>query len=146
MKRLTKYVGLDVHQATTVNSVRDEAGRMIAWTVLPTEAGPIVEYFRGNTSKHPLYAPMTLRLDADSRVVNDIDVGTRTVQYPSILGATNGKKGPGAEFDLTPLMGNAGVIEPGEATGALVLRVQPKDMTRPPLAMMCLIVSAGVPR
>lgn len=47
MKRSTKYVALDVHQATTVTSVRDEGGRVIARTVLPTEATPLVDYFRG---------------------------------------------------------------------------------------------------
>lgn len=47
MKRSTKYVALDVHQATTVTSVREASGRVIARTVLPTEAGAIVEYFRG---------------------------------------------------------------------------------------------------
>jgi transposase len=47
MKRSTKYVGLDVHQATTVTSVRDETGRRIAQTILPTEAAGIVEWFRG---------------------------------------------------------------------------------------------------
>src|SRR5689334_12748822 len=38
MKRTTKYVGLDVHQATIVAVVRDETGRVIARTILPTEA------------------------------------------------------------------------------------------------------------
>jgi hypothetical protein len=47
MKRTTKYVALDVHQATTVASVREESGRVIARTILPTEAGPLVEFFRG---------------------------------------------------------------------------------------------------
>src|SRR3972149_1334217 len=47
MKRTTKYVALDVHQATTVAWVREEGGRVIARTILPTEAGPIVEYVRG---------------------------------------------------------------------------------------------------
>jgi transposase len=47
MKYSTKYVGLDVHQATIVTSVRDDGGRVIAGTVLPTEAGAIVDYFRG---------------------------------------------------------------------------------------------------
>lgn len=37
MKRNTKYVALDVHQATTVASVREESGRVIARTILPTE-------------------------------------------------------------------------------------------------------------
>jgi transposase len=47
MKRSPKYVGLDVHQATTVSTVREETGRVIARTILPTEAGPIVDWFRG---------------------------------------------------------------------------------------------------
>ena len=47
MKRSTKYVGLDVHQATTVVAVQEESGRVIARSVLPTEAAAIVEFFRG---------------------------------------------------------------------------------------------------
>ncbi len=47
MKRSTKYVALDVHQATTVASVREEGGRVIARSVIPTEAVPVVEFFRG---------------------------------------------------------------------------------------------------
>ena len=37
MKRTAKYAGLDVHAATTVASVRDESGRVIARLVMPTE-------------------------------------------------------------------------------------------------------------
>ena len=47
MKRTTKYVGLDVHQASTVSSVREEGGRVIARTIVPTEASAIVEFFGG---------------------------------------------------------------------------------------------------
>lgn len=47
MKRNTKYVGLDVHQATTVVSVREESGRVIARCVLPTEESAIREFFSG---------------------------------------------------------------------------------------------------
>ena len=47
MKRTTKYVALDVHQATTVAAVREQSGRVIARCTLPTEAGAIVEFFRG---------------------------------------------------------------------------------------------------
>jgi hypothetical protein len=47
MKRTTKYVALDVHQATTVASVREQRGRVIARAILPTEATAIVEFFRG---------------------------------------------------------------------------------------------------
>ena len=47
MKRTTKYVALDVHQATTVASVREESGRVIARSILPTEGPALVEFFRG---------------------------------------------------------------------------------------------------
>ena len=47
MKRTPKYVGLDVHQATTLAAVREEAGRVIARTLLPTEPHALVEFFRG---------------------------------------------------------------------------------------------------
>jgi len=47
MKRTTKYVGLDVHQAMTVASVREESGRVIARSVFPTEEATILEFFGG---------------------------------------------------------------------------------------------------
>ncbi len=47
MKRTPKYVGLDVHQATTLAAVREETGRVIARTLLPTEPHALVEFFRG---------------------------------------------------------------------------------------------------
>ena len=47
MQRTPKYVALDVHQATTLASVRQENGRVIARTILPTEAPAVAEFFRG---------------------------------------------------------------------------------------------------
>lgn len=47
MTRATKYVGLDVHQATTLTSVRTETGQVIAQSIVPTAARPLTEYFRG---------------------------------------------------------------------------------------------------
>jgi len=47
MKCMTKYVALDVHQATTVASVRGESGRVLARAILPTEDPALVEFFRG---------------------------------------------------------------------------------------------------
>jgi transposase len=47
MKRTTKYVGLDVHQATTVASVRDRCGRVIARSILPTEEAALADFFSG---------------------------------------------------------------------------------------------------
>lgn len=46
MKRSTKYVGLDVHQDSTVASIREESGRIIAHTIVPTEEATITELFR----------------------------------------------------------------------------------------------------
>jgi transposase len=47
MKRTPKYVGLDVHQATTLAAVQKETGQVIARTLLPTDAHAVVEFFRG---------------------------------------------------------------------------------------------------
>jgi hypothetical protein len=46
MKRSRKYVGLDVHQATTVITVRDEAGHVLARRVVATEATAVRGVFR----------------------------------------------------------------------------------------------------
>lgn len=46
MKRTAKYVGLDVHQATTVIVIREERGRVIAREIVPTEATALTEFFR----------------------------------------------------------------------------------------------------
>lgn len=47
MKRTPKYAGLDVHQATIVLVVREESGRIIARTIMPTDAAAVTECFRG---------------------------------------------------------------------------------------------------
>lgn len=47
MKRTSKYVGLDVHQATTVASVCDDSGRLIARSILETHGPSLVEFFSG---------------------------------------------------------------------------------------------------
>src|SRR4029450_11684737 len=47
MKQTTKYVGLDVHQATTVAVVGDDTGRVIARSVVPTEASALRELVPG---------------------------------------------------------------------------------------------------
>jgi len=44
---MTKYVALDVHQATTVASVRAEVGRVLTRTILPTEQAALMEFIRG---------------------------------------------------------------------------------------------------
>jgi len=47
MSKRMKYVGLDVHQETTVVAVRDQTGGVMARSILRTEASAIVEFFRG---------------------------------------------------------------------------------------------------
>jgi transposase len=47
MTRSSKYVGLDVHQATTFSPIRDDTGRVLARTVVPTEADALLDFFRG---------------------------------------------------------------------------------------------------
>ena len=47
MTRGTKYVALDVHQATTLASIRAETGQVIARTIVPTEPRAVTELFRG---------------------------------------------------------------------------------------------------
>ncbi len=47
MKPTTKYVAFDVHQATTVASVRNDSGRVLARSVLETHGPSIVEFLRG---------------------------------------------------------------------------------------------------
>ncbi len=47
MERSTKYVALDVHQATTAASVHEAIGRVIARTLLPMEEGAIAGFFQG---------------------------------------------------------------------------------------------------
>jgi transposase len=47
MKRTTKHLGFDVHQATTVISVREDGGRVIARGVVPTEATSLLTFVRG---------------------------------------------------------------------------------------------------
>jgi len=47
MRCSTKYVGLDVHQATTVATVRESSGKIIARSILPTEDAALLEFFAG---------------------------------------------------------------------------------------------------
>jgi hypothetical protein len=54
MKHSTKYVGLDVYEATTVACVREESGRVIARAVVPTEEEALLELFgtmRGSVNR-----------------------------------------------------------------------------------------------
>lgn len=76
MKLSTKYVGLDVHQASTVAAVRDDSGRLIGRSILETDGGCLLEYLsairgslhiafeEGTQSQwlHDLLAPIAARV------------------------------------------------------------------------------------
>ncbi len=47
MKRDPKFTGLDVHAATIVATVERQAGEPLLRSVLPTETGAVLEFFRG---------------------------------------------------------------------------------------------------
>jgi len=80
-----------------------------------------------NLTGGPLYGPLTIRFDVNP---NAGDRGKFDVlNYPEIIGARNGKTGPGAEFDLTALIGTTGVILPGATTGQFMLRIKPQTPT-----------------
>ena len=51
MRCSTKYVGLDVHQATTSATVRESNARIIAHSALPTENASLLEFFAGAKGK-----------------------------------------------------------------------------------------------
>ncbi len=53
MTRTTKYVAFDVHQATTVTSVREVSGRVLAHSVLEPHGPSIVEFLRGMRGDRP---------------------------------------------------------------------------------------------
>ncbi|MGH7526223.1 MAG: IS110 family transposase, partial [Gemmatimonadales bacterium] len=84
MKRTTKYVALDVHQATTVASVREESGRVMARTILPTEAPALVDWVGGlRGAVHLAYEEGTQALGWDELLVPLVDrvvVGDRRGQ------------------------------------------------------------------
>jgi hypothetical protein len=62
MKRTTKYVALDVHQATTVASVREDSGRVIARSVLPTDGGAQLVGMPAAVKHHEPPCPPDIRL------------------------------------------------------------------------------------
>ncbi len=65
MKRTTKYVAFDVHQATTVASVRDDSGRVLARSVLETH-GPSIAWFLGRHRSTILREVQRNRATSDS--------------------------------------------------------------------------------
>jgi len=42
-----KYIGMDVHQGSTVVSVRDESGKVVIQSILETEGGTLLQFLHG---------------------------------------------------------------------------------------------------
>ena len=105
MKRSSKYVALDVHQATTVTSVREESGRVIARIVLPTEAGGIVETSFPTRQGRPLVEPPVIQSTAGLlQTTFDVRESTYEVAGQQVDGKTYG---PG-------ILGPTLVVNPGD--------------------------------
>ena len=84
MKRRTKYVGLDVHQAMTVASVREEGGRVIARSILETEESALVEFFGGmRGSVH-----VVLEEGTQAQWLHDLLVPEVAIRYPIRSGSS----------------------------------------------------------
>ena len=96
-----------------------------------------------NLTGGPLYGPLTIRFDVDPTAGDrgKFDV----LNYPQIIGARNGKTGPGAEFDLTPLIGTTGVIPAGATTAQFMLRIKPQTPTGP-IGRLTATLIATTPR
>ncbi len=58
MKRTTKYVAFDVHQATTVASVRNDSGRVLARSVLETSTRLIVHNSCGQRAHNGVWTSL----------------------------------------------------------------------------------------
>ena len=50
-----KYVGMDVHSATTIIDVQNEGGKTVARSTIETKAGAIRDFFRGMTGYYTRY-------------------------------------------------------------------------------------------
>ena len=97
MKRTTKYVALDVHQAMTAASVREERGRIIARSILPTEELALLEFFQGmRGSVH-----VTFEEGTQAQWLHDLLVGRvdRVIVCDRRGKARQGNKGDQADAD-----------------------------------------------
>jgi len=80
MKHTTKYVALDVHQEATAATVRDHKGCVIARSVLPTEDGALLEFFRGmRGSIHVVFEEGT-----QAQWLHDLLITASTTLWPSV--------------------------------------------------------------
>jgi hypothetical protein len=80
MKCSTKYVGLDVPQSTTLATVRQSSGKIIARSVPPTKEAALLEFFAGmRGAMHVAFEEGTQARREDERG------GLRTLPHPRRL-------------------------------------------------------------
>jgi hypothetical protein len=96
-----------------------------------------------NLTDQPLGGPLTLVLDVNP--ARGARGRVDSLFFPTILGAANGRTGPGASFDLTATLGSAGIVEPGATTGPFLLRIRKKSPDAPVIGRMMTLISAAVP-
>jgi hypothetical protein len=75
-----------------------------------------------NRSGAPIFGP--LRVEIESFLKSNFYLRSTRDAELTILDAANGKTGPGAQIDFTPALGPYGRLEPGEVSGAVVLKLR----------------------
>ena len=103
MKLTTKYVGFDVHQATTVASVRNDSGRMLARSVLETHGPSIVEFLRGMRGALHVAFEAPTRLSTSRRFGRNVSASSIRPRETSVRNQTlaAGRDIPCGESSLT---------------------------------------------
>jgi len=87
-----------------------------------------------NVSNEPIYPPLTLEITGFG--FNDPDVPKDDSPAPTVVNAANGKTGVGAVFDFAGALGNQAVLEPGELTSPVVIRLRFEDPAKiPPIRL-----------
>lgn len=90
-----------------------------------------------NTSQKTLYGPLRVEI---------VEFGTGPTRRlkenaPEVLNASNGKRGVGATFDYTQMLGSFGRLEPGEISGAIRWRLRLIDYYETPYIRLSIVGS-----
>ena len=98
MKRTTKHVFLDAHQASKVASVREESGRIIQRAIVATEEAALVESFAGIAAGLPVHCQIRVdRTDAaccSRRIFNVEHPDTRSDREAPAVGPAPSSRRP----------------------------------------------------
>jgi len=78
-----------------------------------------------NTSKQPIYPPITLEIVGFD--LDDPDIFKYPYPPTYVVNAENGKRGEGATFDFSKALGNLEALAPGAQTSPVVLKLQFTD-------------------